>query len=212
MANRQARSTAPGTNNGGRADAPSARRVSSAAKLLSGHPDDVIRVLDHLDGDDLANVAEAARQLQRERAVARGDLDAIIAAAFESGFGSDGLGLLPWIEAVGPGVPGGSVIVCPGGLVSKSRTNHRCRFVSVDDTWIWESTELIREDKRSTPGRDDGFQAVALLPVVTGMELDVVSGKARRGMHSVDRVVSYEIRGGELVEVSQRAVSPSGMQ
>ncbi len=172
----------------------------------------MIRVLDRLGGDDLANVAEAARQLQRERAVARGDLDAIIAAAFESGFGTDGLGLLPWIEDGGGRDAGGGVIVCPGGLVSKSRTNHRCRFVSVNDTWIWESVELIREDKRSNPGRDDGFQAVALLPVVTGMELDVVSGKARRGMHSVDRVVSYEVRGGELVEVSQRTVSPSGMQ
>ena len=167
----------------------------------------MVRVLDRLDGDELANLAEAARQLQRERAVARGDLDAIIAAAFESGFGTDGLGLLPWIE----GGPEG-VIVCPGGLVAKSRTNHRCRFVSVDDSWIWESPELIREDKRSNPGRDDGFQAVALLPVVTGLELDVVSGKARQGMHSVDRVVSYEVRGGELVEVSQRSVSPRGMQ
>ncbi len=170
----------------------------------------MVRVLDRLDGDQLANLAEAARQLQRERAVSRGDLDAIIAAAFESGFGADGLGLLPWIE--GGGTADSGVIVCPGGLVAKTRTNHRCRFVSVDNTWIWESTELIREDKRSNPGRDDGFQAVALLPVVTGMELDVVSGKARRGMHSVDRVVSYEVRGGELVEVSQRTVTPTGMQ
>ncbi len=187
-----------------RDDAPSTRRVNAAAKLLTGHPDDVVRVLDRLDGAELANVAEAARQLQRERAVARGDLDAILAAAFESGFGTDGLGMLPWVE--------GDVVVCPGGLVSKSRTNHRCRFVSVNNIWIWESPELIREDKRSNPGADDGFQAVALLPLVTGMELDVVSGKARRGMHSVDRVVSYEIRKGELVEVSQRNVSGSGMQ
>ena len=187
-----------------RPDAPSTRRINAAAKLLCGHPDDVARVLDRLDGDELANVAEAARQLQRERAVARGDLDAIIAAAFEAGFGTDGLGMLPWIE--------GDVVVCPGGLVSKSRTNHRCRFVSVDDIWIWESHELIREDKRSNPGADDGFQAVALVPVLTGMALDVVSGKARRGMHSVDRVVSYEIRKGDLVEVSQRTVSASGMQ
>jgi len=191
--------------NARRDDAPSARRIHAAAKLLSGDPDDVVRVLDRLDGDELANVAEAARQLQRQRAVARGDLDAIIAAAFETGFGVDGLGLLPWIE-------GGDVVVCPGGLVSKSRTNHRCRFVSVNDIWIWDSPELIREDKRSNPGADDGFQAVALLPLVTGMELDVVSGRARRGVHSVDRVVSYEVHGGELVEVSRRSVSPSGMQ
>ena len=189
---------------GERVDAPSARRINGAGRLLSGHPDDVVRVLERLEGDELANVVEAARQIQRRRAVARGDLDEIIAAAFDSGFGTDGLGHLPWVE--------GDVVVCPGGLVAKSRTNHRCRFVSVNDIWIWESPELIREDKRSTPGADDGFRAVALLPVVSGMELDVVSGKARRGMHSVDRVVSYEVRKNELVEVSQRTVTPAGMQ
>jgi len=192
------------TTEGARADAPSTRRINGAARLLSGHPDDVIRVLDRLDVEELANVAEAARQIQRQRAVARGDLDEIIATAFDTGFGNDGLGLLPWVE--------GDVVVCPGGLVAKSRTNHRCRFVSVNDIWIWESPELIREDKRSTPGADDGFRAVGLLPVVSGMELDVVSGKARRGMHSVDRVVSYEVRKDELVEVSQRTVAPAGMQ
>ena len=127
-----------------RPDAPSARRVNAAAKLLAGHPEDVLRVLDRLDANELANVGEAIRQLQRRRALARGDLDAIIANGFEVGFGRDGLGLLPWIE--------GDVVVCPGGLIAKSRTNHRCRFVSVDDTWIWDSGELIREDKRSTPG------------------------------------------------------------
>ncbi|MGI9611860.1 MAG: hypothetical protein ACR2QO_03045 [Acidimicrobiales bacterium] len=192
------------SDDSGRADAPSTRRVNAAAKLLNGHPDDCVRVLERLDGAELSNVAEVVRQIQRERAVARGDLDAIILAAFESGFGSDGLGLLPWVE--------GDVIVCPGGLISKSRTSHRCRFVSVDDTWIWESTELIREDKRSTPGADDGFRAVGVLPLLDGLALDVVSGKARQGQHSVDRVVSYEVRCGELVEVSQRTVAPAGMQ
>ncbi len=62
------------------------------------------------------------------------------------------------------------------------------------------------------PGVEDGFRAVALLPVMSGMELDVVSGKARQGQHSVDRVVSFEVRKGELVEVSQRTVAPAGMQ
>ena len=187
-----------------RDDAPSTRRINAAAKLLAGHPDDVVRVLDRLSAEELVNVGEVVRQLQRERAVARGDLDQIIANAFEVGFGSDGLGLLPWVE--------GDVVVCPGGLISKSRSSHRCRFVSVDDTWIWESGELIREDKRSTPGADDGFRAVALVPLLNGMELDVVSGKARQGQHSVDRVVSYEVRKGELFEVSQRTVAPAGMQ
>ncbi len=184
--------------------AVSTRRINAAAKLLNGDPELAVRVLDKLDTDELANVGEVILQLQRERAVARGDLDQIIAQGFEIGFGRDGLGVLPWIE--------GDVIVCPGGLISKSRTSHRCRFVSIDNTWVWESGELIREDKRSTPGADDGFRAVALVPVLNGMGLDVVSGKARAGQHQVEKVISYEVRRGDLVEVSQRTVTPAGMQ
>lgn len=176
----------------------SARRLGAAAKLLA-QPDEVMRVLERLDDDQLTNLAAASRQEQARRAVERGDLDEIIAQAFDTGFGNDGLALLPWIE--------GSVLVCPGGLTWSSRTSHTCRFVSIDDTWVWDSHDLIREDKRSTPGTRDGFRAVALLPLLEGMAVDVVSGKARQGQHSVDRVVSYEIRSGDLVEVSQRDVS-----
>ena len=189
---------------GGAAEPASTRRIGAAAKLLAA-PLEVPRVLERLDDDALINLAAAARQEQARRAVARGDLDEIIAQAFESGFGNDGMAHLPWIEA---GQPGG-VVVCPGGLIWSSRTSHTCRFVSVDDTWVWDSHDLIREDKRSTPGSRDGFRAVALLPVLEGMALDVVSGKARQGQHSVERVVSYEIRDGLLVEVAQRDVSRS---
>lgn len=154
--------------------------------------------------DELHEMAEAVRQVQIERALDRGDHDAIIARAFEVGFGRDGLAAQPWIEA--------DVLVCPGGLISKSRSSHRCRFVSVDDAWVWDSGLLMREDKRSTPGTQDGFRAVALLPVVDGMELDVVSGRARSTGHSVEHVVSYEVRGGELVEVSQRSVVARDMR
>jgi hypothetical protein len=181
----------------------SARRLGAAAKLLAD-PDEVLRVLGRLDDDQLTNLAAAARQETARRAVARGDLDQIIADAFESGFGSDGLAHLPWVE--------GTVLVCPGGLVWSSRASHTCRFVSIDDTWVWDSHDLIREDKRSTPGKRDGFRAVALLPILEGMSVDVVSGKARSGQHSVDRVVSYEIRSGELVEVAQRDIARSGMR
>jgi len=167
-------------------------------------PETVVDHVRSLSDDDLHNLAEVVRQVQIERAIDSGDHDAIIAAGFETGFGRDGLGVLPWVE--------GSVIVCPGGMVSKSRTSHRCRFVSVDDVWVWDSGLLLREDKRSSPGTEEGFRAIALVPLVDGTELDVVTGKARSGQHSVDHVVSYEVRGGELVEVSQRTVTPANMR
>lgn len=164
----------------------------------------LITNLRQMSGDDLHNLAEAVRQVQIERAVASGDHDAVIAQAFENSFGRDGLGMLPWIE--------GDVIVCPGGLVSKSRSSHRCRFVSVDDVWVWDSGLLIREDKRSSPGVEEGFRAIALIPVVDGTELDVVTGKARSSGHSVDHVVSYEVRAGDLIEVAQRTITPQKMR
>jgi hypothetical protein len=173
--------------------------TAGLSELATAQRDAVIAMLSDLTNDDLHRVAEVVRQVQTERAVVGGDHDAIIGAAFETGFGRDGLGVLPWTE--------GNLIVCPGAMISKSRASHRCRFVSVDDCWIWASGHLLREDKRSSPGNDEGFRAVALLPLVDGLELDVVSGRARQGQHSVEHVVSYEIRAGELVEVSQRTVN-----
>ena len=160
--------------------------------------DALLSMIRDMSDNELHNVAKMVRQVQIEKAVGSGDEDAIIASAFETAFGRDGLAVLPWVE--------GNVVVCPGAMVSKSKASHRCRFVSVDDTWIWDSQLLLREDKRSSPGTDEGFRAVALLPLVDGIGIDVVTGKARQGQHSVDHVVSYEIRGGELVEVSQRTV------
>jgi hypothetical protein len=167
-------------------------------------PDDLIAQLRDMTAEDLHHLAESVRQVQLERAIAGGDHDAIIGRAFEVGFGRDGLGLMPWVE--------GDLVVCPGAIVSKSRTNHRCRFVSVDDVWVWDSGVMLREDKRSSPGADDGFRAVALVPLVDGLQLDVVSGRARSGSHAVEHVVSFEVRAGELVEVSQRDIAGRGMR
>jgi hypothetical protein len=172
-------------------------------------PEQIIESLRAMTPEQLHHVAESVRQVQIERAVMAGDLDAVIAKAFELGFGRDGLGVQPWIERVGID---GALIVCPGGLVSRSRTSHRCRFVSVDDVWVWDSGLLMREDKRSSPGVDDGFRAIAIIPAVDGTELDVVTGRARSGGHAVEHVVSYEVRGGELVEVSQRDVAGKNMR
>ncbi|MGA1075915.1 MAG: hypothetical protein ACO307_12410, partial [Ilumatobacteraceae bacterium] len=111
-------------------------------------PEDLMLELRTKSADELHHLAEAVRQVQIERAIHSGDQDALIARAFEIGFSRDGLAVNPWIE--------GDLIVCPGGMVSKSRTSHRCRFVSVDDVWVWDSGLLLREDKRSSPGADDG--------------------------------------------------------
>jgi hypothetical protein len=186
---------------------------SHAIEGCIGHPggmqpEEVVEWVRSLDVEQLHHLAESVRQVQIERAVAAGDVDTLVARAFETGFGRDGLGVSPWIERTDDS----ELLMCPGSLVSKSRTSHRCRFVSVDDVWVWDSGLLLREDKRSSPGVDDGFRAIAVLPVVDGTELDVVTGRARTGGHAVEHVVSYVVRKGELVEVSQRDVSARSMR
>jgi hypothetical protein len=176
-------------------------RFGTIVRHLTDDPDVAPALVARLDDGVLVRVGAAVNDEIRRRALEAGDRDAVIADGFESGFGRDGLAVLPWVA--------GRFVVCPGGLLGKGRGSHRCRFVSVDDTWVWESSELIEEQKRAAPGTGDGFRAVALLPVVDGMALDQVSGRLRSGRHSVDRIVSLEVRRGRLTEVSQRNVDHS---
>lgn len=178
------------------------RRYGTIVRHLREDPDTARELVAKLPDEALVELGAAIRDEVMGRARAAGDQAAVIDAAFESGFARDGLGVLPWIER--------PFVICPGGLVAKSRANHRCQFVSVDDTWVWENGDLIREDKRSLPGTDEGFRAIALLPIVEGMELDVVRARMRQGQHAVDRVVSYVVRRGRLVEVERRDVSARG--
>ena len=171
---------------------------------LTTDPEAAVRLVEELDEPTLHHLGAAVRDEVQRRAIADGNQDAVIRDAFETGFGRDGLALPPWIT--------GPYVVCPGGMNAKSRSSHVCRFVSVNDCWIWECSELIHEEKRSTPGAQDGFRAVALLPIIEGLELDVVSGRQRGGQHRVDKVVSYEVRRGELVEVAQRNISAARMR
>lgn len=175
------------------------KRYGTIVRHLTEDPTTAVELAGKLDDAVIAHLAAALSDETRRRAVEHGDQQAVIDQAFDHGFGRDGMGVLPYLE--------GPYIVCPGAMVSKRKGNHTCRFVSVDDVWIWDSHELLHEEKRSSPGSDDGFRAVALLSPTEGMELDVVSGKLRSGQHQVDLVISFVVRKGDLVEVSQRNVA-----
>ena len=178
------------------------RRYGTIVRHLKEDPDTAAELAAKLPDDQLIELAAALRDEMQQHARASGDADAVIEAAFEAGFARDGLGMLPWIEK--------PFLVCPGGLVAKNRANHKCQFVSADDNWVWESRDLVREDKRSMPGDEEGFRAIALLPIVEGMQLDVVRARMRQGQHNVERVTSMTVRRGRLVEVEQRDVSARG--
>ena len=155
-----------------------------------------------LSDEELSKLGVSIFEEQRQRAIAEGDQEEIIAKAFEIGFERSGLGVMPWIE--------GPLLVCPGSLISKSQGSHRCRFVSINQEWVWQSSLLITESKRPGQGSDKGFRAIALLPVIEGTAVDIVSGRLQSGEHRAQKVVSLEVSDGKLLQVDTRVISNGG--
>ena len=156
---------------------------------------------------ELHGVAEAVRQVQTERAIASGDLDAVIANASTSASV-----VTDWAPRRGSRATSS----CARRVVTSADASHRCRFVSVDDVWVWDSALLVREDKRSTPG-GDGRAKVGLGRSPSSLwstERPSTSsaGRARSAGHEVEHVLSIEVRAGGLVEVSQRNVAAANMR
>ena len=79
------------------------RRFSTTVQHLVDDPVAAVELAERLDDETIAHLAAALRDEARRRAVAAGDHDAVIEAAFEQAFGRDGLGVGPWV----PGEPGG---------------------------------------------------------------------------------------------------------
>ncbi len=159
--------------------------------------------IEELDDSELQNLHVEMQNEILRRAIRSGNHESIIQQAFGIAFDRSGLGVNPWIE--------GKFLVCPGALVSKSAGNHRCRFVSIDQEWVWQSKQLITEIKKPSPGNDNGFRAIALVPVIEGTAVDIVTGKMQGGFHRAEKVISFEVKQEQLVEVSQRVISIEGM-
>ena len=64
------------------------------------HADALLAMIRDMTDAELHGVSEVVRQVQIERAIGTGDEDAIIASAFETAFGRDGLPVLPWVEGM----------------------------------------------------------------------------------------------------------------
>lgn len=131
----------------------------------------------------------------RRRAVESGDLEALVHEGFEIGFDAAGVARAPYLR--------GQVLVCPGSKTASSAMAHKCRFVAVGDHWVWDSPDLVADEIRGR-GRHS-TASVSLLVAREGLELEVVSSKARGGAHERMSVEVYRLRDGELTALGQRA-------
>lgn len=144
---------------------------------------------------ELQGVLQAATLEMRRRAVAQGDLGAIIDDGFERAFERSGAAKAPYLE--------GLVLVCPGSKLASSAMAHKCRFVAVGDAWVWEATGLLADEIR--PRDRHSTQSVSLVVAVEGLEFEVISSRARGGSHERLSADAYRITDGKVVALGQRA-------
>lgn len=161
------------------------------------------RCADGAVADDVAGLTDlhlgvllaACEGEMRRRAVEQGDLDAVVDEGFRTGFTPQGEAGAPYLR--------GNVVVCPGSKLASSAMAHKCRFVAVGDDWVWESVDLVADEIR--PRDRHSTQSVSLLVAREGLELEVVSSKARGGTHERVAVDVYRVHEGRLEDLGRRA-------
>lgn len=158
--------------------------------------------LNPLTDAQLAQLALHIEEEQHRRALNAADPDALTEEGFNSLFDNKDRALPPIIQ--------GGILICAGSVRWKSATSHDCSFVRVDSEWIWEHGDLLNDEVRNIPAKPKAhMKSVSLLPAISGMKVDVASGKKSTAGHKTTSVTSYTVQNGELVLVSAREVPHS---
>lgn len=154
---------------------------------------------------ELSDLIELAREIQRERARARGDVEALIEEGFTHGFDQNGAAKAPWIVE--------GVLICAGSLLKRSGTSHDCGFVKVNDEWVWMSRDLLCDEVRwNDEGAKGQMRSVSLVAVDSGTRVDFIMSSKRAGLHKMKKARSYDVANGELSLVSTRSVASADLE
>lgn len=163
----------------------------------SSEPFDLENVAQVSDGD-LRRALVVLQAEERRRAVERCDPSALVEVGFTTGFATNGMPKDPWLV--------GGILVCPGAKLDRSAMNHRCGFVRIDSSWVWEHPDLLEDVVRHLPGAQARMQSVSLVPVGESCAIDLVEARTRNGVHELVGVRSFSVSDGALLLVSQRSV------
>lgn len=159
-----------------------------------------------LDLEDLGGTSDEAlrRALvvlhaeESRRALERAEPAALVEDGFVRGFLANGMAKDPWIS--------GGILVCPGAKIDRSAMNHRCGFVRIDSSWVWEHPDLLEDVVRHLPGPQSRMQSVSLVPVGEQCAVDLIEARTRNGVHELVGIRSFTVSEGQLLLVSQRSV------
>jgi len=134
-----------------------------------------------------------------DRALAGGDLDAILEQGFLDGFTAKGVPVMPWIQD--------GILVCPGYHKARSAKSHDCSFVSLDGTWVWAAPNKLVDAMRDVPGAKAHKCSITLVVPQEGMQVDAVTSRSRAGGGcQMVSAQSFQVRGPDLVHVTTRTM------
>lgn len=159
-----------------------------------------------LDLEDLPGVSDESlrrallvlRAEEARRSLERAEPAALVDEGFSRGFLPNGMVKDPWIT--------GGILVCPGAKIDRSTMSHRCGFVRVDSSWVWEHPDLLEDVVRHIPGPQSRMHSVSLVPVGEQCAVDLVEARTRNGVHELVGIRSFTVTDGTLLLVSQRSV------
>jgi hypothetical protein len=152
----------------------------------------------HLADEDLRRALLVLHAEENRRALERAEPAALVEDGFSRGFLTNGMGKDPWLSA--------GILVCPGAKIDRSAMSHRCGFVRIDSSWVWEHPDLLEDVVRHLPGPHSRMQSVSLVPVGEQCAVDLIEARTRNGVHELVGIRSFTVSGGELLLVSQRSV------
>lgn len=149
---------------------------------------------------DLSHLSAAILSEQHMRALQAGDLDAIIEDAIQTSFDHRGVALAPYVHE--------NWLVCPGSIRAKSQASHECRFVVVDDHWVWDHPHVVK-DRMEDVGKHSK-RSITLLPLLEGAKVTTISSKLSSQGHRRTGAETFALSGGVLLSDVVPAALPAG--
>jgi hypothetical protein len=93
-----------------------------------------------------------------------------------------------------------------GAKKKLSATNHICKFVSINDKWVWESASLV-ESQNKYSDSDHKLLTLAVVTFQEGDRVDIVESKANIMGHKAKKIASYTISNNKLSKVKNRDIT-----
>lgn len=158
-----------------------------------------INYLENLTDSELQEVITIANAELYSRNIANAEPSSLIKLGFERGFTSKLVPVQPWVV--------NGVLIAPGYKKESSVFNHKCSFIKVNDSWVWESEHKILDEIRSDTKI---LRSVTLIALMDSFQIDVLTSKARNSVHVLENIVSYNYEEGVLLKTSSRNISTKG--